>query len=90
MLSLHDLTFYREGMHISFDSNVSSSQNLDTNYKFKIRLPFPNQDEEKKDNLIFRFLFKPETGALWGFNKFFHDRDLYHQINYTDFLKPNV
>lgn len=65
-------------MLINFDSNVSSSQNLESNYKFKIRVPFPNQDILKKDKFIFRFLFKPETGALWGFNEFFHDRELYH------------
>lgn len=34
-------------------------------------LPFPpNLDEPKKERFVFRLVFKPETGTLWGYNEF--------------------
>lgn len=37
----------------------------------RLLLPFPpNLDEAKKDKFVFRLVFKPETGTLWGYNEF--------------------
>ena len=87
MLSVNDLSFYRKDMNIEFEQNDSKSRPLPSNYKFKINLPFADENKFKKDQFIFRFLFKPESGQLWGFNQFFSDGDLFHQIDYNDVLK---
>ena len=49
--------------------------------KFRIKQPFPVPNQEKSDEFIFRIMFKPETGELWGFNDFFCDQNLYHEID---------
>ena len=77
-------------MNISFQQNDSGCQNIESNYKFNIRLPFPgvcakNEDEE----LIFRCLFKPESGGLWAFNKFNEEYKLFHQMSFNDILNQN-
>ena len=38
--------------------------------KDSINLPFPVKIEDKKKDLIFRLVFKPESGVLWGSNGF--------------------
>ncbi len=89
MLSINDLSFFRSDMNLDYDQNDSLSRQLASNYKFKINLPFPDQNKAKKDSFIFRLLFKPESGQLWGFNQFFCDSELFHQVDYNDVLKNN-
>jgi hypothetical protein len=50
-------------------------------------LPFPVFVEDKKKEFIFRVVFKPETGILWGFNEFTIDKDLVHTPNFKELLK---
>lgn len=43
--------------------------------------------EEKKKNLIFRIVFKPETGQLWGFNGFHLDQELLYNPSFSELMK---
>ena len=47
MLSVNDLSFYRKDMTIHFDQNDAQSQQVESNYKFKINLPFPDCDRNE-------------------------------------------
>lgn len=87
-MSINDLSFYRDDMEVSFIKNDSNSKLIESNYKFNIRLPFPEYNENDGKDFIFRILFKPETGKLWGFHQFYIDNKLFHQINFADILNP--
>lgn len=50
-------------------------------------MPFPQQNKAKQDKHIFRLLFKPETGTLWGFNNFFCEKDKFHDIDFTEIFQ---
>ena len=63
LMTINDLSFLREDMTISFQQNDSGCQNVESNYKFNIKLPFPGVCTKKEEEeLIFRTLFKPESG----------------------------
>ena len=53
------MSLYRKDMVITQDVN-DPPQKRDS--KFKIKQPFPIPNKEKKDQFIFRIMFKPETG----------------------------
>lgn len=80
MLSINDLSLYRDNMDITHEYN-DPPQKRDS--KFRIKQPFPLPNMKKKDQFIFRLMFKPESGALWGFNDFFCDRSLFHELEYS-------
>jgi hypothetical protein len=80
MLSINDLSLHRANMDISHEIN-DPPQKRDS--KFRIKQPFPLPNLNKKDQFIFRLMFKPESGALWGFNEFFCDRALFHELEYA-------
>jgi hypothetical protein len=60
---------------------------LNQGLKDAISLPFPTMTEEKKKNLIFRIVFKPETGQLWGFNGFHLDQELLYNPSFSELMK---
>jgi hypothetical protein len=88
-MTINDLSFYREDLEVSYLKNDSNSKMIESNYKFNIRLPFPEITEKKDKELVFRLMFKPESGQLWGFNQFYIDHKLFHQINFSDILNQN-
>lgn len=83
MLSLLDKSFYRDYMKLTYDGNVVNQEEfLRTNIHSKgksIILPYPKQKEEKKDKFVFRVIFKPESGVVWGFNEFQQNQDLFYK-----------
>jgi len=85
-MSINDLSFFREDMEVSFIKNDSNSKRVESNYKFNIRLPFPEFEEQAGKEFIFRILFKPETGNLWGFHQFYIDNTLFHKIKFAEIL----
>lgn len=54
------------------DKDKYQSQINDTkNVEQRLMLPFPSDlDAAKKEKFVFRLVFKPETGVLWGYNDF--------------------
>lgn len=78
-MSINDLSFYRNDMSVYNRKNDSNSIRIESNYKFNIRVPFPGDHTEEEDaEFIFRTLFKPEAGELWGFHQFQIDNNLFH------------
>lgn len=45
------------------------------------KVPFPPKIERNYENFVFRLVYKPETGVLWGYNEFFCKKDILHEIN---------
>jgi hypothetical protein len=76
-------------MAVFYKQNDSRSKLLTSNYKYSIRLPFPDEDQTDQDKFIFRIIFKPESGQLWGFNKFYMKKELFHAVNQQDILNQN-
>ena len=59
MLSINDMSLFRKDMIITQDPNEPPTKR---DSKFRIKQPFPIPNKEKKDQFIFRIMFKPETG----------------------------
>lgn len=63
MLSMHNLSFYRDQMKINYDENSLDKTNYDKQQKDgHIVLPFPAQDENNKSKFLFKVIYKPESG----------------------------
>ena len=92
LLSLLDLTFKRDYMSIETEANTVSEKDYKNSAgeEHKIKLPFPEISAESKKKFIFRLIFKPETGILWGFNEFTSNAEHYYQPQYKDLLKGNM
>ena len=50
-------------------------------------LPFPAQEESQKSKFLFKVVFKPESGQLWGFNEYSSDKDLMFEQDFQHFVK---
>ena len=51
-------------------------------------LPFPqSMEDSKKERFVFRLVFKPETGTLWGYNEFQCEKDLFHEVELSEIMK---
>jgi len=50
-------------------------------------VPLPGGNSYNPHTFIFRILFKPESGKLWGFNEFFCDPTLYHELDIASVIK---
>jgi hypothetical protein len=77
MLSMLDLSFSRDQMKISYDANALDKikyRNQQTDGH--IVLPFPAQEEGAQAKFLFKVVFKPESGQLWGYNEYSCDKDL--------------
>lgn len=50
-------------------------------------LPFPAQEDQNKAKFLFKVVFKPESGQLWGFNEYSCDKDLMFEQDFQNFVK---
>ena len=50
-------------------------------------LPFPAQEEDVNAKFLFKVVFKPESGQLWGFNEYSCDKDLMCEQDFQNFVK---
>lgn len=80
MLTLIDKQFERDDMQVSMNDVVFNKTNYlqvaknDKNDQMMVDLPYSKEKHTDQSKFIFRLLFKPETGDLWGFNKFECDK----------------
>ena len=91
MLSLLDLSFNRDSMQIQYDTNkIDKNSYLNPGaHDNKIVLPYPDQDPARKAKFLFRAVFKPDTGQLWGFNEFTCDKDLILESDFEEIFQEN-
>jgi len=55
-----------------------------------VELPYARQKESDKPNFVFRILFKPDTGDLWGFNDFECNKELFEEEDYLPLMTSNA
>ena len=66
-------------MKIDYEENRIDRTNYLLQHKGKdgqILLPFPAQDQSLKSKFLFKVIYKPESGQLWGFNEYNCDKEL--------------
>ena len=51
-----------------------------------VDLPYSKEKDNNKSKFIFRILFKPDSGDLWGFNKFECDKNHFEETEYLQLL----
>jgi len=95
MLTLLDQQFLREDMKVSMRDVLFEKDNygkIDRNEKdhMLVELPYARQKEADKQNFVFRILFKPDTGDLWGFNDFECNKELFQEEDYLPLMTSNA
>ena len=97
LLSLLDLSILRDQMKILVSPNsLDETVYLEPEYgandqSLPISLPFPTlPDQQKKEKLVFRLVFKPHSSELWGFNSFKCDDDKIMSVDINEVYKNNT
>lgn len=51
--------------------------------KLKLDLPFPQyRDEDTRNHFVFRLVYKPQSGVLWGYNQFHCNSEHLQELDY--------